>query len=423
MPKKKTLLMIFPLSPIAEEFRGLLSAEYEILITDDEEEGLQILNRMREKISAVLFDLDIAQDNGRSFFQTVNQNALYVAIPVIGIVPRMPTADDLACLDLGAADLITPPCDGKLLLKRMSNVIRAKDSATFYEIERMLQVLPSNIYLKDAEGKYIFATHYWHHLDMHGDPNWTIRGKTDPEIRKDKKNAIRAMESDRNILATGKGTRYVIEVNADGQREFLELIKEPVRDDDGEITGIVGLINNVTEQQILKLELEKRSKTDELTGLFNRHYYQTYIPTVLKEENFPICMISADCNGLKAINDTYGHLMGDEYIRMTALLFRMVLPESAVVFRMGGDEFFIVLANTSEKEARRLIAELETKSAMFQIRDQKLSVAFGLSVFCSKSDDLTTCMDAADMDMYENKKSIKKARACGKPTCVQSVDT
>ncbi len=43
MPKKKTLLMIFPLSPIAEEFRGLLSAEYEILITDDEEDGLQIL--------------------------------------------------------------------------------------------------------------------------------------------------------------------------------------------------------------------------------------------------------------------------------------------------------------------------------------------------------------------------------------------
>jgi len=414
MPKKKALLMIFPLSPIAEEFRGLLSAEYEILITDDEKDGLQILNRMREKISAVLFDLDIAQDNGRSFFQTVNQNALYVAIPVIGIVQRMPTADDLACLDLGAADLITPPCDRKLLLKRMSNVIRAKDSATFYEIERMLQVLPSNIYLKDAEGKYIFATHYWHHLDMHSDPNWTIRGKTDPEIRKDKKNAIRAMESDRNILATGKGTRYVIEVNADGQREFLELIKEPVRDDDGEITGIVGLINNVTEQQLLKLELEKRSNTDELTGLFNRHYYQTYIPTVSKEENFPICMISADCNGLKAINDTYGHLMGDEYIRMTALLFRMVLPESAVVFRMGGDEFFIVLANTSEKEARRLIAELETKSAMFQIRDQKLSVAFGLSVFCSKSDDLTTCMDAADMDMYENKKRIKKARACGK---------
>ena len=58
MPKKKALLMIFPLSPIAEEFRGLLSAEYEILITDDEKDGLQILNRMREKISWAFFFSD-----------------------------------------------------------------------------------------------------------------------------------------------------------------------------------------------------------------------------------------------------------------------------------------------------------------------------------------------------------------------------
>ena len=411
MPRKKTLLMILPPSMIAEEFRRLLSAEYEILRTEDEEDGLQILNRMREKISAVLLDLDLARDNGRPFFQAVNHNALYAAIPVIGIVPRQPTVDDLACLDMGAADLITPPCEGKLLLKRLSNVIRAKDSATFHEIERMLQVLPSNIYLKDEEGKYIFATHYWHHLDTQGAPNWTIRGKTDPEIRKDRENAIKAYESDKKILATGKGTKYIIEVNADGQQEFLELIKEPVRDDEGKITGIVGLINNVTEQQLLKLELEKRSKTDELTGLFNRHYYQSYIPTVFKAENFPICLISADCNGLKKINDTYGHLMGDEYICMTALLFRMALPESAVVFRMGGDEFFIVLPNTEEEDARRLIGEMETKSALFKIRDQQLSVAFGLSVVRSDADELTACVEAADMNMYENKKLSKKARA------------
>lgn len=410
MSQKKTLLMILPPSPIAEEFRGLLAAEYEILLTDDEEDGLRILNRMRGKISAVLLDLDIARDNGRSFFQAVNQNALYAAIPVIGIVPRIPTAEDLTCLDMGAADLITPPCEGKLLLKRLSNVIRAKDSATFYEIERMLQVLPSNIYLKDAEGKYIFATHYWHHLDTQGDPNWTIRGKTDPEIRKDTENAIKAMESDKKILATGKGTQYVIEVNADGQQEFLELIKEPVRDDDGKITGIVGLINNVTEQQLLKLDLEKRSKTDELTGLFNRHYYQEYILTIHEEKNFPICLISADCNGLKTINDTYGHLMGDEYIRMTALLFRMALPERAVVFRMGGDEFFIVLPKTDEKEARRLIDEMKAKEALFQIRDQHLSVAFGLSTLKSASDDVNACIDAADQDMYRNKKKEKQAR-------------
>ena len=69
---------------------------------------------------------------------------------------------------------------------------------------------------------------------------------------------------------------------------YLELIKEPVRDDDGNITGIVGLINNVTEQQILKLELERRSKTDELTGLFNRRYYHEYMREICTADNFPI---------------------------------------------------------------------------------------------------------------------------------------
>ena len=311
---------------------------------------------------------------------------------------------------MGAADIFTPTGSGKLLLRRLSNVIRAKDSATFYEIERMLRALPSNIYLKDAEGKYIFATHYWHHLDMKGDPNWTIRGKTDPEIRKDKENAIKAYESDKIILATGEGTRYTIKIDTDNQLEFLELIKEPVRDDDGNITGIVGLINNVTEQQLLKFELERRSKTDALTGLFNRRYYREYFPTVCKPENFPIALISADCNGLKKINDTYGHLVGDEYLRMSAVLLRMVLPESASIFRMGGDEFFIVLPNTDEIAVQRFIDEMKQKSSLFQIREQKLSIAFGFSILRSETDDVNACINAADQNMYENKNKEKQAR-------------
>ena len=52
----------------------------------------------------------------------------------------------------------------------------------------MLKQLPSNIYLKDAEGKYVFCTQYWHHLDKSGEKHWTIRGKTDLDIRKDKTN-------------------------------------------------------------------------------------------------------------------------------------------------------------------------------------------------------------------------------------------
>ena len=402
--------MILPPSPIAEEFSGLLSTEYEVLRTDSEEDGLATLNRLREKISAVLLDLDVAKKSGLSFFRKVNQNVLFAAIPVVAILPRTPTADDLACLDLGAADLITPPCEEKLLLRRLSNVIRAKDSATFYEIERMLKALPSCIFLKDAEGKYIFATHYWHHLDKSDDPDWTIRGKTDIEIRKDKENAVKAYESDMQVLATGKGTRYIIEVNADGKREFLELIKEPVRDDDGNVTGIVALINNVTEQQLLKLELERRSKTDELTGLYNRHGYLEIMPKLCNAENYPIGYISADCNDLKKINDTCGHLVGDEYIRMAVLLLRMSTPKDGVIFRMGGDEFAVVLPKTDEAGTRRVIETMRKNEALFHVREHPLSVAFGAAVLRAPTDDLDACVEAADRDMYRCKEESKKNR-------------
>ena len=76
-----------------------------------------------------------------------------------------------------------------------------ENSLTFEELEDILSKLPSNIYLKVAVGKYIFATHYWHHLDHGNNENWTICGKTDYEIRKNKENALLSMEKDKEIIA------------------------------------------------------------------------------------------------------------------------------------------------------------------------------------------------------------------------------
>ena len=408
MAKKEIILMLLSESPMEKELREILSGAYEIVSTDDEDAALRALTRMREEIAVVLADLDAARKTNFSFFHQVSHDALFAAIPVVAVLPRTPTAQDLECLDMGAADILAPPYGKKLLLKRLENVIRAQDSVSFYEIERMLKVLPSNIYLKDAEGKYVFATHYWRHLEQGGDPDWTIRGKTDLEIRKDKENARLALEADKKIIASGQGTNYVIEINEDGQQEFLEIIKEPIFDNEGAVKGIVGLINNVTEQQLLKLDLEKRSKTDELTGLLNRRSYQEYIPELCREAIFPVAFISADCNDLKKINDTYGHLVGDEYIRMSALLFRVTAPSRAAIFRMGGDEFVVILQGTDEETAERIVETMRERAGTFQIREEPLSIAIGYAVMHSAEDDINACVEAADRDMYRNKRDSKQ---------------
>ena len=150
--------------------------------------------------------------------------------------------------------------------------------------KKILKEIPSNIFFKDTECRYVFSTHYWRHLQGAEDPSWDIAGKTDLDIRKDKENAKLAMEQDREILRTGKGTQYVIEINQDGVTEFLELIKNPVRDDDGNIIGIVGLINNVTEKVLLEKKLEKYAHTDMLTGLYNRNYFEEWVSSPVKPE-------------------------------------------------------------------------------------------------------------------------------------------
>ncbi|PWJ70012.1 MULTISPECIES: sensor domain-containing diguanylate cyclase [unclassified Fibrobacter] len=327
---------------------------------------------------------------------------------VIVVAPTSPTDEEFKCLDYGAIDFIIAPYRKKLIVNRLEKLTNVRNSIHLQELEHILQYLPSNIFLKDAEGKYVFCTHYWHHLHGANEPGWTIRGKTDVEIRKDTENAKLAMEKDKEIIRTGKGAHYVIEENSDGIQEFLEIIKEPVRDENDNIYGIVALINNVTEQEQLKRKLRHMSITDELTGLYNRTYLHEVLNDISKEENLPLGFISADCNYLKQVNDYYGHLIGDEYIRLVGVLFRMVLPENAMFFRVGGDEFLAIIPKTSTDLLINYILHLKSKAKMLQIRGRRFSVAFGYSCMEKKDDDILKYLEKADYQMYSDKSEQKK---------------
>lgn len=252
MLKGKNILMILPDGPDFVDFCSLFTAENYTKLFFTEEEGFMFLHTRSDIISAVIVDVRLARQSNFRYIREACANPKFASIPIIAVSPNPPTEEDMICLDLGVSDLITPPCPWPLLSRRIYNAIRAKDSATFYEIEAMLKKLPCNIFLKDAEGKYIFSTQYWHHIDKDEDPNWTIRGKTDMEIRKDKENARLANETDMRIIETGKGMHYVIEEQKDGKPEYLELTKEPVFDEDGKVKGIVAIIIDVTERELLK---------------------------------------------------------------------------------------------------------------------------------------------------------------------------
>lgn len=399
-------LLFIDNSRSCEELCQILSDEYEIMIVKDMEAAKDILKHSKVDIHVLLINADLQEDI-RKAVQFVKDSKTLISIPILIFADEDASEDRFACVGSGVIDCISKPYIINVIKNRIENAIAFTDSMTFYGIEKILKELPSNIFLKDNECRYIFATKYWHHLNKPDDPNWTIRGKIDPEIRKDKHNAIEAHKTDMEIIRTGRGMTYTIEINENGIQEFLQIIKQPLFNEDGFVTGIIGLINDVTEYELLKKKLREQAITDELTGLYNRAFLHEFIKTH-NDNCYPIAIISADCDGLKEINDTYGHTAGDEYIKATVSLFKMVLPKERILFRIGGDEFIVLLPSTSAETALLLVEQLKEKEKLFCIENQQLSVSFGISVMNDRTDSFHTCISESDRNMYLEKKKKHK---------------
>ena len=384
-----------------------LQGVYEIQTELDSDRVIRILEEDADNIDAVI----IRHPSKRAGIEALlahmkENNSVIYAIPALILTDEEHTAADEAFLKDPVVDVLRMGESPEVIRNRVQRAGQLVNSVSFAEFAKMLQVLPSLIYLKDANGRYVFSSQYWHHLEHYDDPDWTIRGKTDMEIRKDTENAKRAYESDLRVIKNGEGSDYVIEENEDGIHEYLQIIKEPLRYEDGKIRGIIALINNVTEQENLKRQLEKQSYTDELTGSYNRTYEDSYIRS-LDEKSFPLSIISADCDDLKTINDKHGHMVGDEYIRMSVTLMRTVLPEDSVICRTGGDEFVVFLPNVDEERVEQLITILTEMEDIFQIQNRKLSVSFGAATVHSKEESILEAIERSDAKMYQDKKQKK----------------
>lgn len=362
-----------------------------------------------ELLSAVLIDTPSALPDVGKLIRCVNdRNSDLLAFPILLLTDSEHIEQDEAFLGGVVVDCIEKPVRAAVLKNRLANAEELVSSVSFNEFSRMLQSLPANIYLKDNRARYVFSSQTWHHLKTNNDEDWTIRGKTDLDIRKDKENARKALESDLELIRTGKGTSYIIEEN-DGAQEFLQIIKEPLFYDDGRVRGIIALINIVTEQEQMRRKLRERYITDQLTRVYNRSYYTEYLASIEYGAPDPLSIIIADCDYLKQVNDTCGHTAGDDYIRSCADLLRFILPKEALIFRTGGDEFAVFLPGVGTEETERLVAQLREAQGKYCIEGNPLSVSIGYSTMRGGGE-LKRHISEADQNMYADKERKKIRR-------------
>jgi len=177
------------------------------------------------------------------------------------------------------------------------------------------------------------------------------------------------------------------------------------------------MLEDITKQKTIEEKLRKISVTDELTGLYNRRGFFALSEQVLrlaKRQNAPIFMLYIDFDGLKEINDTFGHREGDLALVDVAGILKATYRESDIIGRIGGDEFAIIPIGTSEDSIEKNITRLQINIDDLNasgLRRYRLSVSCGESRYdpeqpCS----LDELLAQADRQMYEKKRNKKNSR-------------
>ena len=178
----------------------------------------------------------------------------------------------------------------------------------------------------------------------------------------------------------------------------------------GDLIGFYMEIKDISPIMSRVHMLQDFAYYDDLTGLPNRNFFQKKLAQIDRPESLPLCVMVGDINGLKTINDTYGHVKGDVLLkRMSSILLRHA-PDDALFFRMGGDEFVGLFPRTTAEQSQGFIQKIENFSSQIDDPDLKYaSITLGFKIKTSLDERIEDMIKAADSEMYATKRNRRQS--------------
>jgi len=207
------------------------------------------------------------------------------------------------------------------------------------------------------------------------------------------------------------GRRALLIARLSGNELGIEATASPIRGTGGDIAGVVVMLHDVSELRGITQQMSYQASHDALTGLVNRREFERRLQEALEvarggRQSHVMCYL--DLDRFKAVNDTSGHLAGDNMLREVAALIREAVRDSDTVARLGGDEFGVLLVGCPLEKARQIADDVWRAISEYRFvwkdRIFSVGVSIGLVELTGESNSLEEIMNAADSACYVAKK-------------------
>jgi diguanylate cyclase (GGDEF)-like protein/PAS domain S-box-containing protein len=209
------------------------------------------------------------------------------------------------------------------------------------------------------------------------------------------------------VLADGQSREIsepLLLTKKDGILMPIETSLAPIRVQNGSIGGVVMVFRDITLSREKKRRIEYLSYHDELTGLYNRRFYEQLFSQKEIKLAHPMAFVMGDVNGLKLTNDVFGHTIGDLLLTEIAQTLKVAAGPRHRVIRWGGDEFMIVMTGSDLKDAERLVTRIKEQLTEIRINGTiEASVSFGMALKKSRDDEPGAVLKKAEEMMYQIK--------------------
>lgn len=229
-------------------------------------------------------------------------------------------------------------------------------------------------------------------------PWWVFSHKDEIEENKQKLNNM-----ENNILEKFNMEKRF--VRPDKSEVWVNMRNAVFEQNKGENQKHICMIEDITARKLAEKKILYLNYFDQLTGVHNRRYYETELKKINQKSKLPISLIMADVNGLKLINDAFGHFHGDQLLKTVSGVLKKVLNDEGFIARIGGDEFVLILPNTDNEETEKVVKKIQDSLSKRRKNNLIFSVSFGWCIKDSVSQSFKDVFRFAEDQMYKNKLS------------------